>query len=265
MLKISGVSRAFKSETGMVEALRDINLEVPDKEFLCFIGPSGCGKTTLLRIIAGLDQPTTGEVLLDGRVIRAPDPRQGMVFQEYSLFPWRTIINNVAFGLEIKGIPKDERHKIARNYLKLVGLHEFEQSYPYELSGGMRQRVAIARALANDPEVLLMDEPFGSVDAQTRNLLQGELLRIWGETRKTILFITHSIDEAVYLADRVVVLSARPGKIREILSIDLERPRVRTSVEANVFRERLLGLLGQEQTRGCGETVCWTGIAAGFD
>ncbi|RZN42505.1 MAG: ABC transporter ATP-binding protein, partial [Methanosarcinales archaeon] len=142
---------------------------------------------------------------------------------------------------------------------------EFEQSYPYELSGGMRQRVAIARALANDPEVLLMDEPFGSVDAQTRNLLQGELLRIWGETRKTILFITHSIDEAVYLADRVVVLSARPGKIREILSIDLERPRVRTSVEANVFRERLLGLLGQEQTRGCGETVCWTGIAAGFD
>ena len=265
MLKISGISRAFESEAGTVEALRNINLGVPDEEFLCFIGPSGCGKTTLLRIIAGLDQPTAGEVLLDGRVIRAPDPRQGMVFQEYSLFPWRTIINNVAFGLEIKGVPKDERYKTARNYLKLVGLHEFEQSYPYELSGGMRQRVAIARALANDPEVLLMDEPFGSVDAQTRNILQGELLRIWGETRKTILFITHSIDEAVYLADRVVVLSARPGQIREILRIDLKRPRVRTSVEANVLRERLLGLLGQERTRGCGETVCWTGIAAGSD
>ena len=265
MLTISGVSRFFESETGTVEALRDINLDVFDKEFMCFIGPSGCGKTTLLRIIAGLDQPTSGEVLLDGKVIKSPDPERGMVFQEYSLFPWRTIIDNVAFGLEIKGVPKKERYEIARKYLKMVGLEAFEQSYSYELSGGMRQRVAIVRALANDPKVLLMDEPFGSVDAQTRNLLQGELLRIWGEERKTVLFITHSIDEAVYLADRVVVLSARPGQIREIIEIDLERPRQRTSVDVNVIRERLLGLLGEERTRGCGETVCWTGLDVGSD
>ena len=265
MLTISGVSRFFESGTGTVEALRDINLDVFDKEFMCFIGPSGCGKTTLLRIIAGLDQPTSGEVLLDGKVIKSPDPERGMVFQEYSLFPWRTIIDNVAFGLEIKGVPKKERYEIARKYLKMVGLEAFEQSYSYELSGGMRQRVAIVRALANDPKVLLMDEPFGSVDAQTRNLLQGELLRIWGEERKTVLFITHSIDEAVYLADRVVVLSARPGQIREILEIDLERPRQRTSVDVNVIRERLLGLLGEERTRGCGETVCWTGLDVGSD
>jgi len=265
MLTISGVSRFFESETGTVEALRDINLDVFDKEFMCFIGPSGCGKTTLLRIVAGLDQPTSGEVLLDGKVIKSPDPERGMVFQEYSLFPWRTIIDNVAFGLEIKGVPKKERYEIARKYLKMVGLEAFEQSYSYELSGGMRQRVAIVRALANDPKVLLMDEPFGSVDAQTRNLLQGELLRIWGEERKTVLFITHSIDEAVYLADRVVVLSARPGQIREIIEIDLERPRQRTSVDVNVIRERLLGLLGEERTRGCGETVCWTGLDVGSD
>ena len=265
MLTISGVSRFFESETGTVEALRDINLDVFDKEFMCFIGPSGCGKTTLLRIVAGLDQPTSGEVLLDGKVIKSPDPERGMVFQEYSLFPWRTIIDNVAFGLEIKGVPKKERYEIARKYLKMVGLEAFEQSYSYELSGGMRQRVAIVRALANDPKVLLMDEPFGSVDAQTRNLLQGVLLRIWGEERKTVLFITHSIDEAVYLADRVVVLSARPGQIREILEIDLERPRQRTSVDVNVIRERLLGLLGEERTRGCGETVCWTGLDVGSD
>ena len=260
MLKISDVSRVFESETGRVEALRNINLEVFDKEFLCFIGPSGCGKTTLLRIVAGLDQPTSGEVLLQGKAIKSPDPERGMVFQEYSLFPWRTIIDNIAFGLEMKKVPKDERRRIALKYLKLVGLEAFGHSYPYELSGGMRQRVAIARALANDPKVLLMDEPFGSVDAQTRNILQGELLRIWGETRKTVLFITHSIDEAVYLADRVVVLSARPGEIREIIKIDLERPRLRTSVEVNVVRERLLGLLGEERVRGCGETVCWTGV-----
>lgn len=255
MLRISSVSKVFESEAGAVEALRNISLDVFDKEFLCFIGPSGCGKTTLLRIVAGLDQPTSGEVLLDGRVIKSPDPERGMVFQEYSLFPWRTIIDNIAFGLEIKGISKDGRYEIARKYLKMVGLQAFEHSYPYELSGGMRQRVAIVRALANDPKVLLMDEPFGSVDAQTRNLLQGELLRIWEEERKTVLFITHSIDEAVYLADRVVVLSARPGHIREILEIDLVRPRVRTSVEANVIREHLLGSLGQERTRGDGETL----------
>jgi len=265
MLTVSNISRVFESETGEVEALRNINLDVRDKEFLCFIGPSGCGKTTLLRIIAGLDQPTSGEVLLDSKRITSPDSERGMVFQEYSLFPWRRIIDNVAFGMELKGMPKRERYETARKFLKMVGLDAFEHSYPYELSGGMRQRAAIARALANDPKVLLMDEPFGSVDAQTRNVLQGELLKIWNETRKTVLFITHSIDEAMYLADRVVVLSARPGRIREIIEIDLDRPRIRTSVEVNVIRERLLGLLMEERTRGCGETVCWTGLALGSD
>jgi len=261
MLTVSNVSRVFESDTGMVEALRDISLEVSDKEFVCFIGPSGCGKTTLLRVIAGLDQPTSGEVLLDGVAIQSPDPERGMVFQEYSLFPWRTIIDNIAFGLEIKGVPKAERHDIAQKYLELVGLGAFRNNYPYELSGGMRQRVAIARALANDPKVLLMDEPFGSIDAQTRNILQGELLKIWQKDRKTVLFITHSIDEAVYLADRVVVLSARPGQIRSIIDIDLDRPRIRTSVEVNVVRERLLGLLGEARAQECGETICWTGVA----
>ena len=265
MLTVSNVSRVFESDTGMVEALRDVSLKVSDKEFVCFIGPSGCGKTTFLRIIAGLDQPTSGEVLLDGVAIRSPDPERGMVFQEYSLFPWRTILDNIAFGLEIKGVPKAERHDIAQKYLELVGLGAFGRNYPYELSGGMRQRVAIARALANDPKVLLMDEPFGSIDAQTRNILQGELLKIWQKDRKTVLFITHSIDEAVYLADRVVVLSARPGQIRSIIEIDLERPRIRTSVEVNVIRERLLGLLGEVRAQECGETICWTGVAAGTD
>jgi NitT/TauT family transport system ATP-binding protein len=244
---ITNISKIFEKEDGTSTiALNNVNFEVQDQEFVCIIGPSGCGKTTLLRIIAGLDTPTSGEVALSGVPITGPDPKRGMVFQEYSLFPWRTVINNVTFGLEMQGTKKKEARKLAQKYLELVDLSKFANSYPHELSGGMKQRVAIARALVNNPKVLLMDEPFGSVDAQTRNRLQHELLKIWGRDRKTVLFITHSVDEAVFLADKVVVFTVRPGKIKEVFSINLPRPRDRTSPEANIFRERLLTSLGAE-------------------
>jgi NitT/TauT family transport system ATP-binding protein len=247
VLSITNICKTFKTEEGeRILALQNINIEVKDKEFVCIIGPSGCGKTTLLRIIAGLEKPDSGAVTLKNEPILAPGPDRGMVFQEYSLFPWRTVLKNITFSLELKKIPKAERNKIAYEYLELVGLEMFADSYPHELSGGMKQRVAIARALVNDPHVLLMDEPFGAVDAQTRNMLQQELLKIWEKEQKIIMFITHSVDEAVFLSDRVVVFTARPGKIKEIIDIDLPRPRDRTSLEANIFRERLLSSLSSE-------------------
>jgi len=247
MLSIKNLYKTYHSEEGdKVLALSDINLEMKDKEFVCFIGPSGCGKTTMLRIIAGLEKPDSGTITVHGEPIKGPGPDRGMVFQEYSLFPWRTVLKNITFSLEMKKIPKGQREDIARRHLELVGLSKFADSYPHELSGGMKQRVAIARALVNNPKVLLMDEPFGAVDAQTRNRLQHELLRIWERDKKTLLFITHSVDEAVYLADRVVVFTSRPGKIKEIFKIDLPRPRDRTSVDANMCRESLLSSLGAE-------------------
>jgi NitT/TauT family transport system ATP-binding protein len=247
VLTVKDICKKYEADDGDgLQALQNINLEVKDKEFICIIGPSGCGKTTLLRIIAGLEKPDSGLVTLNNETILAPGPDRGMVFQEYSLFPWRTVLKNITFSLELKKIPKAERNKIANEYLELVGLERFADSYPHELSGGMKQRVAIARALVNDPKVLLMDEPFGAVDAQTRNRLQQELLKIWEKEKKTIMFITHSVDEAVFLADRVVVFTARPGKIKEIIDIDLLRPRDRTSLEANIIRERLLSSLSSE-------------------
>ena len=246
-LELHNVTKKFKSEEGEVKAIENTNFVVKSAEFLCILGPSGCGKTTLLRMIAGLDYPSSGEILLDGAKVRGPSPDRGMVFQEYSLFPWKTVLKNVEFGLEILGVP--DRRKIAKDYLELVGLQEFENSYPYELSGGMKQRVAIARALATDPSILLMDEPFGSVDAQTRNILQKELLEIWKRTNKTILFVTHSVDEAVYLADRVAVMSPRPGRIIACMNIDIPRPRKRTSLEANEIREQLLMRLGSNNQK----------------
>ncbi|MGB2843189.1 MAG: ABC transporter ATP-binding protein [Halobacteriota archaeon] len=248
-LELRNVIKTFNSEEGKIKALEDINLNVKPNEFLCIIGPSGCGKTTLLRLIAGLDHPNSGEIILDGKEVKEPSPDRGMVFQEFSLFPWRTVIKNVTFGLETQRIDKEEQYRIANEYLELVGLKGFENCYPYELSGGMKQRVAIARALAMDPSILLMDEPFGSVDAQTRNILQEELLEIWKRTKKTVLFVTHSVDEAVYLGDRVAVMSARPGRIIECMDIDIARPRKRTSVEANEIREMLLIRLGLESQR----------------
>jgi NitT/TauT family transport system ATP-binding protein len=239
---IEHVSKVFEKKDGQqMAALKDVNFSIEDKEFICFIGPSGCGKTTLLRIIAGLESATSGEIRLMGEPILGPDPKRGMVFQEYSLFPWRTVLDNIAFGLEMLGMEKDERLNIAEEYLEMVGLTQFRDAYPYELSGGMRQRVAIARALANDPDVLLMDEPFGALDAQTRNMMQLELLEIWEKTRKTIIFVTHSVDEAVFLADRIVMLSSRPGRICEIIPVDLKRPRERTSPEFAELRRHILG------------------------
>lgn len=247
MLSIKNLNKTYHTEEGdEVVALSDINLDVADKEFVCFIGPSGCGKTTLLRITAGLEKPDSGTLTVNNEPIKGPGPDRGMVFQEYSLFPWRTVLKNITFSLELKKIPKSEREKIARDFLKLVGLLEFADSYPHELSGGMKQRVAIARAMVNDPDVLLMDEPFGAVDAQTRNRLQHELLNIWEKKKKTVVFITHSVDEAVFLADKVVVFTARPGTIKEVISVDLPRPRERTSFEANAVREHLLASLGAE-------------------
>ena len=246
-LTLRNVTRTYTEENGSREALENITLEVKPSEFLCIVGPSGCGKTTLLRMIAGLDYPTSGEIILDGTPVEGPSPDRGMVFQEFSLFPWRTVLKNVEFGLKIQG--KRDVRKTAERYIKLVGLTGFEHSFPFQLSGGMKQRVAIARALATEPAILLMDEPFGSVDAQTRNVLQEELLEIWKRTKKTILFVTHSVDEAVYLADRVVVMSSRPGRVLEIVAIDLERPRKRTSGEVNAIREQLLMLLGSHPVK----------------
>jgi NitT/TauT family transport system ATP-binding protein len=248
-ITLRNVSKIFDAENGQREALAAIDLVVKPAEFLCIVGPSGCGKTTLLRMIAGLDYPTSGEIILDGKRVTGPSPDRGMVFQEFSLFPWKTVLKNVEFGLEILEVEEKERRRIAGEYIELVGLQGFENSYPYELSGGMKQRVAIARALATNPSILLMDEPFGSVDAQTRNVLQEELLGIWARTKKTILFVTHSVDEAVYLADRILVMSTRPGRIIECMRVGLPRPRRRTSIEANELRERLLTLLGSDHPK----------------
>ncbi len=247
-LEIDHVSKRFEGDDGeAVEALRDISLGVAEGEFVCILGPSGCGKTTLLRIVAGLETPSEGEVRVDGVPVTGPTPRLGMIFQDYSLYPWRRVIDNIAFGLELAGTGKDERLATAREYLDLVGLEGFADAYPYELSGGMRQRVAVARALATDPAVVLMDEPFGALDAQTRNAMQRELLRIWERTRKTVLFVTHSVDEAVYLADRIVVLTARPGRVREIVEVCKERPRDRASEECAVIRRHVLDLIDESR------------------
>jgi len=248
-LILKSVSRKFN---GFL-AVSDVNLEVADGEFVCLLGPSGCGKTTLLRLAAGLDAPTEGELFLDDRKIEGVNKECGFVFQEYVLFPWRTVKGNIEFGPEVKGMQKEERERISQHYIDLVGLKGFENHYPHELSGGMKQRVGIARAYANKPKLLLMDEPFGALDAQTRNLMQGELLRIWENEHISALFVTHSVDEAVYLADRVVVMSGRPGGVKEIFKIDILRPRVRTSPEANVLRDAILKSLGAEIKRAAGK------------
>ncbi|MDO5845148.1 MAG: ABC transporter ATP-binding protein [Methanocorpusculum sp.] len=239
-VKIENATKIFSSKKGDTKALDNINLEIHDDEFVCLLGPSGCGKTTLLRMIGGLDVPTSGKVEIDGKIVDRPSPKMTMVFQEYSLYPWRTIAENVGFGLEMMGIEKSEREKIVSDRLKDVGLSEFGNSYPHELSGGMRQRAAVARALASDPAVMLMDEPFGALDAQTRNKMQNELLRLWESTKKTILFVTHSVDEAVYMSDKIVILTPRPGKIHKIYEVPLARPRDRTSVEFANIRKSVL-------------------------
>ncbi|HEX9062674.1 MAG TPA: ABC transporter ATP-binding protein [Clostridia bacterium] len=230
-IEIKGISRVYNirrnnsQEKSEFTAIENVNLTIEKGEFISIVGPSGCGKSTLLDIIAGLAHPNKGEIYIDNKLITGPALDRGIVLQGYALFPWRTVRHNVEFGLEIKGVPKSQRKEISQKFIELVDLKGFEDRYPYELSGGMKQRVAIARALAYDPEVLLMDEPFAAVDAQTRESLQDELMRIWEETHKTIIFVTHSIEEAVLLSDRVAVMSANPGSIREIVKINLPRPR----------------------------------------
>ncbi|MVT54105.1 ATP-binding cassette domain-containing protein [Bradyrhizobium yuanmingense] len=231
-------------------ALEDISLDVRSGEFLALVGPSGCGKSTLLDLLGGLTTPTSGRILLDGRPITGPGRDRGIVFQQYALFPWRTAAENVEFGLDIAGLSATQRREIARHFLDLVGLSGFANRYPHELSGGMKQRVAIARSLAYDPEVLLMDEPFAALDAQTRETLQGELLRIWRATGKTIVFITHGIDEAVVLGQRVAVMTSRPGRIKQVIDIP-ERLRcevddVRSLPEFGHLRHEVWSLLREE-------------------
>jgi ABC-type nitrate/sulfonate/bicarbonate transport system ATPase subunit len=224
-LDIRSVSQQYRSGGHEVTAIDDVSVAIRNKEFATILGPSGCGKTTLLRVVAGLVRPTGGTVYLDGRAITGPGPDRGMVFQSYTLFPWLTVAENIQFGLQLSGTPKVERENTAREFVNKVGLRGFERAYPKALSGGMKQRVAIARALANNPDVLLLDEPFGALDAQTRALMQELLTQVWEEFHKTILFVTHDVEEAIFLSDRVFVMTARPGRIKAEIDVPLERPR----------------------------------------
>ena len=225
-IEIRDVEHVYQSDLASVPALDNVSLTVRDGEFVALLGPSGCGKSSLLRVIADLLRPTAGSVIIHSSPEKENGrPKTALVFQEYALFPWRTVLDNVAFPLEMRGLPRNESQTRARHVLERVGLQPFARAYPHQLSGGMRQRVGIARALAAQPEVLLMDEPFGALDAQTRTVLQEELLRVWESERKTVLYVTHSIDEAVYLADRIVLLTARPGRIKAEYSVELPRPR----------------------------------------
>ena len=227
MIKLNGVGMTYARRDGTdLPALVDVDLVLAEKsQFVSLLGPSGCGKTTLLKIIAGLLAPTNGSVAIDGARVTGPGPDRAVVFQDFVLLPWDSVLSNAAFALEMRGVPKQDREAVAREKLALVGLTGFESSYPHELSGGMKQRVGLARALAADPETLLMDEPFGSLDALTRQLLQEELLEIWQADRKTVVFVTHSIEEAVFLSDVVLVMGTRPGRVLERVELDLPRPR----------------------------------------
>jgi ABC-type nitrate/sulfonate/bicarbonate transport system, ATPase component len=242
-VRVDGVGQAYETPQGVVRALEGISFDVETGEFVCVVGPSGSGKTTLFRVIAGLEEPTAGAVFLGGDRVQSPGPDLGLVFQEYHLFPWRTVSENVGFGLEKQGTPDDRRRRRVRELLELVGLDEFADSYPRDLSGGMKQRVALARALAVDPDLLLMDEPFGAVDAQTKRMLQTQLLDIWSETGKTILFVTHDVEEAVKLADRIIVMAADPGRIRETVEVGMDRPRSRSDAAFGAHYERVLDLI----------------------
>ncbi|MEO7404827.1 MAG: ABC transporter ATP-binding protein [Burkholderiales bacterium] len=253
-LSIDNVSRTFPGVNGgpPTRALETTALAVADSQFISILGPSGCGKSTLLRIVAGLDRPSTGQVLLDGRPVAGPGPDRGMVFQSYTLFPWLTVRENICFGLREKGVVEAEQHRIADDFIGRVGLRGFERHYPKMLSGGMQQRTALARALANDPKILLLDEPFGALDHQTRALMQELLLGVWEADRKTVLFVTHDIDEAIFMANRVAVMSARPGRIKCDLAIDLPHPRhytVKTAPEFSRYKAELTEQIREESIK----------------
>ncbi|MCK9151258.1 ABC transporter ATP-binding protein [Methanobacterium alcaliphilum] len=246
VITLENISKSFTHDKKEQLSLKNINLNVNDGEFLCLVGPSGCGKTTLLRMIAGLDFPSSGHIIEDLDDITGPSNERGYVFQQYSLFPWRSVLENITFGLELRKLEKEERNQKARQYLEMVGLSKFENSFPRELSGGMKQRVAIARSLVNNPKVLLMDEPFSALDFQSRHKLQEELVRIWQEEQKTIIFVTHNVDEAVFLADRIIVLSPSPGTILKTFNIGLDRIRDRNSSEFLSIKKEIIGLLDIE-------------------
>ena len=247
-IAINNLTKVFHTNTNEVTALNDISLSIDEGEFFCIVGPSGCGKTTLLRILAGLETASSGSITI--KSTQNDRPINSMVFQEQSIFPWMTVLDNVSYGLRMRGISKKIRNETAKHYINMIGLSKFTHAYPSELSGGMKQRVSVARALANDPEVLLMDEPFGALDEQNRIILQQELLRIWEGTGKTTVFITHSIDEALCLGDRVMVMTANPGTIKTIIDVDLPRPRdisnIRTSLHYNALFQSIWSILRDE-------------------
>jgi NitT/TauT family transport system ATP-binding protein len=249
-IEVSDVSLVYDTPAGRVPAVVGVSFAIEPSEFVCIVGPSGCGKSTMLNLIAGFLTPSAGEIRIGGKPISGQGLDRGVVFQDFAqLFPWRTALGNVAFGLEMKGVPKAEREEIARRQLELVKLEKFVQSYPHHLSGGMQQRVAIARALAYNPSVLLMDEPFAALDALTRDDMQRLLAEVWRETRKTVVYVTHNVAEAVFLADRVIVMSAHPGTVQKEFRIALARPRDPLSIEFLDYQKQLLRELGQEAAR----------------
>lgn len=239
----SDVRKTYDSRGTAMVAVDQLSLTIQPGEFVAIIGPSGCGKTTFLNMVAGFEEPTSGVITVDGTPIAGPGPERGVVFQEYALFPWLSVLSNVRYGLLERGVPKKEATAVAHRWLEQVGLDGFGDRYPHQLSGGMRQRVALVRVLANEPKILLMDEPFAALDAMTRSLLQKELLSLWQRTHQTVLFVTHNVEEAIYLADRMVIMSRRPNTIREVLTIDLPRPRDVTSTQFNDYRRSATGLL----------------------
>ena len=253
MISVQGISKHY----GDFQALQHVDLEIAKGEFVVLLGASGCGKSTLLNLVTGFDRPTGGRILVNGRQVNKVDPHCGMVFQQYALFPWLTVIENVAFGLKMKGISKAERHKTATHFIEMVGLKGFEHKYPNALSGGMRQRVSIARVLANDPDVILLDEPFAALDAMTRQVLQDELLQIYEKSKKTIIFITHSIDEALLLSTRMLIMSARPGRVVTDMVNDLPMPRnaeVQLSPRYNELKSQIWDTVQSEVMRSLNAT-----------
>jgi NitT/TauT family transport system ATP-binding protein len=255
MLELEGLAKRYAVDDTEIVALATITASIAEGEFACLLGPSGCGKSTLLKIIAGLVPPSSGTITIAGRTVTGPGPDRSVVFQDYALFPWMTVADNVEFGLAARGVPPDRRREVSSELLRVVGLHDFATKYPHHLSGGMKQRVSIARALAVDPVLLLMDEPFGALDAQTRFVMQQELLRIWRAYRKTVVFVTHSIDEALYLGDRVLVMTARPGTIKADLGVTSPRPRDIGGVEFAALRRQTLELLSEEIARSMEQEV----------
>lgn len=245
IVKIDHVEKIYQSRSGEVVALNCVDMEIRENEFVCVVGPSGCGKSTLLNIIAGLERPTSGRVCVKGKEVVNPGSERGVIFQQYALFPWLTVKKNVKFGLKLRGVKEPELSAIADKYIRLVGLEEFGDSYPKELSGGMKQRVAIARAYAVNPEILLMDEPFGALDAQTRTQLQTELLETWEKEKKTCFFITHDVEEAIILAQRVVIMSARPGRVKEIVPVNIPYPRTQETKMTKEFLDLKVHVWGQ--------------------